>query len=145
MFPSTSNTKMCAAPGTTWLSATVAIIGTGPSGRPQYSFIAEDISERELTEAALRESEARLQAIANLVPDLLWSSGAVGSTDWYNQRWLEYSGQTAEQALGDGWLRPFIPRTVKRRSSASAPPPHAASPCATSTASAAPPANIAGT
>ena len=98
------------ATGTAWLSVTAAIIGSGPSGRPQYSFIAEDITERMQTGAALRESEARLQAIANLVPDLLWSVDAAGGTDWYNQRWLEYSGQTAAQALGDGWLQAVHPQ-----------------------------------
>ena len=34
----------------------------------------------------------------------------MGSTDWYNQRWLEYSGQTADQALGDGWLQAVHPQ-----------------------------------
>ena len=93
----------------TWLSATVAIIGTGPTGRSQYSFIAEDITERKRSEAARRESEARLHAIANLVPDLLWSSDPTGRIDWYNQRWLEYSGQTPAQSLGDGWLEAIDP------------------------------------
>ena len=97
------------ATGSTWLSATVAIIGTGPTGRSQYSFIAEDITERKRSEAARRESEARLHAIANLVPDLLWSSDPAGRTDWYNQRWLEYSGQTPAQSLGDGWLEAIHP------------------------------------
>lgn len=97
------------ATGNTWLSATVAVIGTGPTGRPQYSFIAEDIGERKRSEAARRESEARLHAIANLVPDLLWSTDAEGKTDWYNQRWLEYSGQTPAQSLGDGWLEAIHP------------------------------------
>jgi PAS domain-containing protein len=65
--------------------------------------------ERARAEGARRESEARLVAIANLVPDLLWSSDAGGKTDWYNQRWIEYSGQTPAEALGDGWLEAVHP------------------------------------
>lgn len=59
--------------------------------------------ERARAEKALRESEARLQAVANVVPDLLWSNDANGRTDWFNERWLAYTGLTYEQAVGDGW------------------------------------------
>uniref|UniRef100_B8HM29 histidine kinase n=1 Tax=Cyanothece sp. (strain PCC 7425 / ATCC 29141) TaxID=395961 RepID=B8HM29_CYAP4 len=66
-------------------------------------------AERPKTEAALRESEARLQAVTNLVPDLLWDSEPDGSTNWYNQRWMEYTGQTFEQAIGWGWIEAIHP------------------------------------
>jgi PAS domain S-box-containing protein len=52
----------------------------------------------------LQQSESRLRSIANLVPDLLWDSEPDGSTNWYNQRWLEYTGQRLEQAIGWGWV-----------------------------------------
>jgi two-component system CheB/CheR fusion protein len=71
--------------------------------------IAQDVTERRRTEVALRDSEARLQAIADLVPDLLWSNDANGEAGWYNQRWLEYTGQTFEQARGLGWLSAIHP------------------------------------
>lgn len=71
--------------------------------------VSYDITERKKAEVALRESEARLQAIANLVPDLLWDSEPDGSTNWYNQRWLEYTGQTFEQAIGWGWIDAIHP------------------------------------
>jgi len=66
--------------------------------------IGQDVTERRKTEVALRDSEARLQAIADLVPDLLWSNDADGNVDWCNQRWLEYTGQSFEDARGRGWL-----------------------------------------
>ncbi|NJM62148.1 MAG: PAS domain-containing protein [Oscillatoriales cyanobacterium RU_3_3] len=65
--------------------------------------------ERERSQEALRESQARLQSIANLVPDLLWESEPDGSTNWYNQRWMEYTGQTFEQAIGWGWIDAIHP------------------------------------
>ncbi|AFZ31248.1 multi-sensor signal transduction histidine kinase [Gloeocapsa sp. PCC 7428] len=65
--------------------------------------VSYDISDRKQAEQAPRESQARLQLIANLVPDLLWDSEPNGSTNWYNQRWMEYTGQTFEQAIGWGW------------------------------------------
>ncbi|WP_225913860.1 ATP-binding protein [Leptolyngbya ohadii] len=70
---------------------------------------AADLIEQRQAEATLRESEARLQSIANLVPDLLWDSEPSGSTNWYNQRWMEYTGQTFEQAICRGWTNVIHP------------------------------------
>lgn len=66
--------------------------------------VSFDITERKQAEEALRESEKRFDSIANLVPDLLWASEPDGSTHWHNQRWLEYTGQRFEQAIGWGWV-----------------------------------------
>lgn len=63
-----------------------------------------DAVERALTEAALAQSEGRFRAIADVVPDLLWYSDPDGSIAWYNGRWMEYTGQSFEQAKGWGWL-----------------------------------------
>jgi PAS domain S-box-containing protein len=71
--------------------------------------VSYDMSGRKHAEESLRESEARLQSIANLVPDLLWDSQPDGSTNWYNQRWMEYTGQTFEQAIGWGWIDAIHP------------------------------------
>lgn len=60
--------------------------------------------ERARAEEALRISEDRFRAVANLVPDLLWRSDPQGLTQWLNQRWLDYTGQTLEEAAGWGWL-----------------------------------------
>ncbi|BAY75476.1 two-component hybrid sensor and regulator [Nostoc linckia NIES-25] len=71
--------------------------------------VSFDVTEQKRAEVALRESQARLQSIANLVPDLLWDSEPSGSTNWYNQRWMEYTGQTFEQAIGWGWIDAIHP------------------------------------
>jgi two-component system, chemotaxis family, CheB/CheR fusion protein len=81
-----------------------------PDGELQgFLKIGQDVTARRRTEEALRDSEARLQAVTNLVPDLLWSNDADGRPDWYNQRWLDYTGQTFEQARGSGWLDAIHP------------------------------------
>jgi PAS domain S-box-containing protein len=79
---------------------TFRIGGPGPQ---RVAVLFTDITSRKEQEAALRHSEARLQTITNLVPDLLWSDDRSGRTDWYNERWLEYTGYRLEQAA-DGWL-----------------------------------------
>ncbi|MBD2429170.1 PAS domain-containing protein [Phormidium sp. FACHB-1136] len=68
-----------------------------------------DITSRKRTEANLQASEARFEMIANLVPDFLWESDPDSFNTWCNQRWLDYTGQTLEQALGRGWLEAIHP------------------------------------
>jgi PAS domain S-box-containing protein len=71
--------------------------------------VTMDLTARRRAEAALRGSEARIRAIANLVPDLLWSTDPEGRADWFNRRWCEYTGQTEAQAMGDGWVEVVHP------------------------------------
>ncbi|TVT39409.1 PAS domain S-box protein [Hymenobacter setariae] len=66
-------------------------------------FIATPVLPKQ-TPNALLESEATLRTFVNLVPDLLWRNDAQGSATWHNQRWLDYTGQTPAEAVGDGWL-----------------------------------------
>ncbi|MFT3788415.1 MAG: CheR family methyltransferase [Tepidisphaeraceae bacterium] len=59
---------------------------------------------RRRAEQAARNAEAGFQTIANLVPDLLWMSRPDGYSQWYNERWMEFTGQSYEQAAGWGWV-----------------------------------------
>ncbi|MNK77219.1 Alkaline phosphatase synthesis sensor protein PhoR [compost metagenome] len=63
----------------------------------------QDISQRKATEENLRHSEEDLRALANSIPQLAWIASFDGTIAWYNQRWHDYTGATAEQMAGDGW------------------------------------------
>ena len=52
--------------GTKWLLATVSPIPLSPSGRPRFSYIIEDISDRKAAEAQLQQNLAREQNLAQL-------------------------------------------------------------------------------
>ncbi|MBE9047811.1 PAS domain S-box protein [Pleurocapsales cyanobacterium LEGE 10410] len=54
------------------------------------------------------DSDPNFQAIANLVSDLLWCNDRQGNI-WYNQRWLEYTGQTLAEDYEYGWLDAIHP------------------------------------
>jgi PAS domain S-box-containing protein len=47
--------------------------------------------------------------VANLGPDLLWRNDARGGTDWYNERWLAYTGLSLAESLDYGWLGALHP------------------------------------
>jgi PAS domain S-box-containing protein len=41
--------------------------------------------------------------VVDTIPTLAWSARPDGSAEFFNQRWLAYTGLSAEQALGSGW------------------------------------------
>jgi len=57
------------------------------------------------TREALLESRARLQLMADSVPQLIWQSGPDGRIDFLNKRWTAMTGGSIEEGLHeDGWL-----------------------------------------
>jgi PAS domain S-box-containing protein len=76
--------------------------------------VVADITARKRVEEALRESEERLQAMANGIPQLAWTAEADGSIVWYNTRWYEYTGTSFEQMQGWGWQSVHDPEVLPR-------------------------------
>jgi PAS domain S-box-containing protein len=70
--------------------------------------------ERRRVENALRESEDRFRTMANSAPVLLWVTDADGRFDWFNNGWIEYTGRTMEQEIGDGWTAGIHPDDRER-------------------------------
>eukprot|EP01037_Dinobryon_pediforme_P001390 gene1390-1411_t len=66
--------------------------------------LAEDITERRKTDAALRESEARFREVADAAPVLIWMSDTTQKATWFNVAWLSFTGRSLEQETGSGWL-----------------------------------------
>jgi PAS domain S-box-containing protein len=55
-----------------------------------------------------------IRLVVDTIPTLAWSAGPDGSADFFNQRWLDYTGLTAEQALGWGWEVAIHPDDLPR-------------------------------
>lgn len=76
--------------------------------------IVEDIADRKRAEEALQAKEHDLHMIINTIPALAWSAGPDGFVDFFNQRWLDYAGLSADQARGSGWLVAVHPDDLNR-------------------------------
>jgi PAS domain S-box-containing protein len=55
------------------------------------------------SQATLRESEQRFRIVADAAPVLIWMSGLDKLCTFFNKGWLEFTGRSLEQELGDGW------------------------------------------
>jgi PAS domain S-box-containing protein len=58
------------------------------------------------SELSLREAEKRFHAIANSAPVLMSYTDTNGACVFVNQAWLEFTGRSMGDELGDGWLDP---------------------------------------
>jgi PAS domain S-box-containing protein len=85
-----------------WLAETFTVQSAG-YGPAFQTGVIRDVTEQQHAGEALRASEARFRAIADLVPDLLWENDATGVMTWINRRMLEYCGVTLEQVHSSGW------------------------------------------
>jgi PAS domain S-box-containing protein len=61
----------------------------------------------------LRESEQHFRNLADTGQALIWTSDTGGRRDYFNRTWLEFTGRTREQELGDGWIEAVHPEDVR--------------------------------
>ena len=71
--------------------------------------IARDITDRKRAEQILSESEERFRLVANHAPVLIWMADTGRRFTFVNQGWLNFTGSTAGQELGDGWFHGVHP------------------------------------
>jgi PAS domain S-box-containing protein len=64
---------------------------------------ARDITERKRAEEAIKESEARFRLVADTAPVMIWMSSIDKLCTYFNQPWLDFTGRSLEQELGNGW------------------------------------------
>jgi PAS domain S-box-containing protein len=76
--------------------------------------ITLDITEREQAQQALRESQERYQALAESLPNLIWTCNAYGWCDYLSRQWVEYTGRPVEELLGYDWVRQLHPEDRQR-------------------------------
>ena len=62
-----------------------------------------DITQRKRAEEAAHRSEKELRDVINAVPAFVWTSLPDGEIDFVNERWMEFTGLTLQDARGSNW------------------------------------------
>lgn len=78
------------------------------------SQLREEITSRQKTEASLRESEKRFRNLADSAPILIWIADINKECYYFNKVWLDFTGRTLEQEMGNGWTEGVHPDDIKR-------------------------------
>lgn len=90
-----------------WIETRVGLTAAG-----DYSVLVRDITDRKRVEDALHASEAKLTAILESVPVIVWMTDPSGACTYMNGRWREYTGQGPDAANGYGWLECVHPEDL---------------------------------
>lgn len=79
----------------------------------EYQAVGRDITRLKQIEADLRQSEQRYHTLIDTIPQLVWVAAADGITAIdRNQQWVNFTGQTPQEAEAQGWLKTLHPDDV---------------------------------
>ncbi len=78
----------------------------------------QDVTERVHAQAALGQSEARFRALAETIPAILFITDSDGANTYTNPPYHRFSGMTAEELKGDGWVASVHPEDRERAAAA---------------------------
>jgi len=90
-----------------------ALIGDGGDVREVFG-LGRDVSGRRLAERARERSELRLRTLVEATNQLVWVTGPGGSIDVPMADWMAFTGQSADDMLGDGWVDAVHPDDRER-------------------------------
>jgi hypothetical protein len=80
----------------------------------QWYGLTIDIDEGKSAEETLRKSERELRTLIDVMPAIVGVSLPDGTVEFLSQSWLDYFGQTTEEAMGGGWAGVIHPDDIDR-------------------------------
>ncbi len=86
-----------------WNEARIAPVRAPDGGITHWIGIQYDVTERKRNADQLQEAERRFRLVADAAPVMIWMSDSDKRCVYVNRGWLEFTGRSEEQVLGDAW------------------------------------------
>ncbi len=87
----------------TWIHRRILRLGDGVIVTARDVTVERRLEAERTNMLRLQEGERNFRTIAEAIPQIVWTARPDGHVDYYNQRWFDYTGMTAEQTIGWGW------------------------------------------
>lgn len=71
--------------------------------------VATEVTGQVRAKQALQVSEKRFRTLLEAIAQMTWTNTPEGELTFYNQRWYDYTGLSAEQTRNQGWLAVIHP------------------------------------
>ena len=68
-----------------------------------FMVLAALVEEKKSDEQQLRESEQRFRLVADTAPAMIWMAGPDKLCSYINKSWVDFTGRSVEEELGNGW------------------------------------------
>lgn len=92
-----------------WVELNVVPVANKRGQVTHWVAIQHEITEHKQAKTILQESEEQFHLMVDMLPVMIWISDTEQCCTYLNQKWLEFTGQTLEQGLGDGWINSVHP------------------------------------
>ena len=107
--------RICRPDGEVRWVRDVGRIRRDPDGTPRHATGAmTDITELEQAHRIIAESASFYEQTLESIPGMTFTNDASGACDYVSPQWVEFTGVSAVEQLGDGWSRVLLPDDRER-------------------------------
>lgn len=71
--------------------------------------IGSDVSDRKQALETIARSRDMMRNLVSVLPGLVWRTGIDTQCNYVNNTWLEFTGKTLAEEIGDGWMQEVHP------------------------------------